>query len=151
MVQEQSAQARSVEKQRQPGELAPKPLNVDGARATQPGAERSGRPPDPNGPRVGTKGYLTPGAKRNSRPEGQTVLRRDLSAPARLRIACALTREGVQRKEDFRQLLPATWRRLELQFARSVNGNPMETKGGLTRGGGNYFIFNRIPIENVIN
>ena len=116
VVQEQKALCTS---QRRPGELAPMPLNRDGARAGKPGAERSGRPPDPRGVRVGRKGYLTPGAKKNNRPEGQAVLRRDLSAPARLRIAQAVAAEGVQSKTDLRQLAPATWRRLEVQFARS--------------------------------
>ena len=120
VVQEQKALYKS---QRQPGELAPKPLNPGGARETQPGAERSGRPPDPRGPRVGTQGYLTPGAKKNNRPEGQVVLRRDVSAPARLRMAEADTREGVQCDKDLQQLLPETWRRLEVQFARSGKSN----------------------------
>ena len=120
VVQEQKALYKS---QRQPGELAPKPLNPGGARETQPGAERSGRPPDPRGFRVGTKGYLTPGAKTNNRPEGQVVLRRDVSAPARLRMAQAVTSEGVHCDTDLKQLLPETWRRLEVQFARSGKSN----------------------------
>ena len=120
VVQEQKALYKS---QRQPGELAPKPLNPGGARETQPGAERSGRPPDPLGPRVGTQGYLTPGAKKNNRPEGQVVLRRDVSAPARLRMAEAVTREGVQSNKDLQQVLPKTWQRLEKQFARSGKSN----------------------------
>ena len=120
VVQEQKALYKS---QRQPGELAPMPLNLGGARETQPGAERSGRPPDPRGPRVGTQGYLTPGAKKNNRPEGQVVLRRDVSAPARLRMAQAVTSEGVHCDKDLQQLLPETWRRLEVQFARSGKSN----------------------------
>ena len=120
VVQEQKALYKS---QRQPGELAPKPLNPGGARETQPGAERSGRPPDPRGHRVGTQGYLTPGAKKNNRPEGQVVLRRDVSAPARLRMAQAVTSEGVHCDKDLQQLLPETWRRLEVQFARSGKSN----------------------------
>ena len=121
MVQEQKALGNRLANQRQPGELAPKPLNLDGARQTQAGAERTGRPPDPKGHRVGIQGYLTPGQKTNKRPEGQVVLRRDASAPARLRMALAVAMEGVKTPQDLKQLQPATWRRLELRFARSVS------------------------------
>ena len=127
VVEEQNDLCKS---QRKPGELAPKPLNLGGAREAKPGAERSGRPPDPRGPRVGVQGYLTPDAKKNSRPEGQTILRRDVSAPARLRMASAISKEGVQTKQDLQKLLPQTWRRLELQFARSGTSNGFSRSRG---------------------
>ena len=122
---------RAAASQRRPGELALKPLNADGARATQPGSERTGRPPDVKGHRVGRHGYLTPGQKKNSRPEGQAVLRRDCPAPARLRMAVAVASEGVTSEHDLMHVLPATWARLEARFARILPG-PGAPPGGDT-------------------
>ena len=116
---EQQALAQCVRKKTNPGELAPRPVNKDGARATRPGADRTGRPPDQKGHRVGVGGYLTPEAKSNHRPDGQVVLRRDCTLPVRLRMAEAITQEGVKTTLDLKQLLPKTWMRLELQFART--------------------------------
>ena len=107
---------------RMPGQLALKPVNADGARATQPGKERTGRPRDPQGPRVGRQGYLTPDQKSNNRRQEQVVLRRDCPAPARLRMAEAVAREGVTSENDLRSVLPATWTRLEARFARILGG-----------------------------
>ena len=78
-----------------------------------------GGPLDPSGKRRGRGGYMTPDAKSNTRLEGETVLRRDCSAPARIRMAVALEKEGVQKRSDLASLLPATWQRLTSQFGRT--------------------------------
>ena len=108
----------SLQGKRKPGELAVPELNKDGSKKARPGADRTGRPPDRLGHRVGVGGRLTPDAKKNNRPEGQVILRRDATAPARLRMALAVEREGVKDEKDLQKLLPETWKRLEKLFAR---------------------------------
>ena len=116
VVQEQMNIFKSAPGKRKPGELAPLPLNARGKKAAR--EARTGRPADPLGPRVGRQGYLTPGQTSNTRPAEQVVLRRDCTAPNRLRMALAVEAQGVHEPRDLKQVLPETWRQLEMRFAR---------------------------------
>ena len=99
---------------RMPGELVDEPKGDRGL----PGIHKRGRPPDLQGPRVGRGGYLTPDATKNNRPDGQAVLRRDCTLPARLAMAQAVSELGVSKVGDLKSILPVTWRQLETRFAR---------------------------------
>ena len=116
VVQEQMNVFKSALGKRKPGELAPLPLNARGKKAAR--EARQGRPADPLGHRVGRRGYLTPGQTKNSRPQEQVVLRRDCTAPSRLRMALAVEAQGVHEPRDLNQVLPETWRMLQMRFAR---------------------------------
>ena len=90
-----------------------------GARRASQAASAPDGPLTPEAREKGRGGYLTPDTKSNTRLEGETVLRRDCSAPARIRMAVALENEGVQKRSDLASLLPATWQRLTSQFGRT--------------------------------
>ena len=117
VVQEQTKVYESSLK-RKPGQLAPLPLNLGGKKATREDCLRTGRPADPKGKRVGRGGYLTPDQSKNTRPAEQVVLRRDCTAPSRLRMALAVQAAGAKKPSDLKNILPETWRLLTVRFAR---------------------------------
>ena len=73
---------RKREEYYKPGDLSMKPEHKH---ATRPGFKRTGRPV--TGKRVGRGGLWTPDKKKNTRNEEDIILRRDLGAQARLRLA----------------------------------------------------------------
>ena len=110
VVQEQVV----ISSKRKAGELVPLPLNTSGHKAAR--VPRAGRPRV--GKRVGRHGLLTPGEASNLRRPEQAVLRRDCTAPGKLRIAQAIEDAGVKEAKDLTRILPETWRQLTLRYGR---------------------------------
>ena len=98
-------------------ERTPEPGEKKGSHGACQKNKGMGRPK--TGRRTGRHGLWTPDAKKNSRPEGQVVLRRDLGAAARVRICLAFEKEGIKGDQDWDKVPQSFWNQICRKYNRT--------------------------------